>query len=58
MNKNVTPLELTPKQVKKTKTVQKELKPSDKVVQDILQYAATYRVEKIKNDILIEYCLN
>lgn len=34
------------------------MKPSETTIEKILQFAASYRVEKIKNDEFIEYFLN
>ena len=35
-----------------------KMEPSDTTLNKILQYAASYRVEKISNDQLVEYFLN
>jgi len=59
MQKITTSLNKTDLQAKKAKeTGMPELKPSEKTLQNILQFAAAYRVQKVNDNQFVEMLLN
>lgn len=57
MRKNSTLYSNSPHK-KKIEQKQKKMIPSDKTINKILQFAASYRVEKVPEDIFVDYYLN
>ena len=58
MQKDFTPVTSTQKTYYQEVPVSIEMEPSEKTLNKILQYAASYRVERISKDEFIDYLLN
>lgn len=58
MRKLSTPYLLSPQTKNQKKSTSFEFSPSDETVNKILQFAASYRVEKVPENHLLEYFLN
>ena len=58
MQRDFTPVTSTQKAYYQEVPASIEMEPSEKALNKILQYAASYRVEKIAKDEFVDYFLN